>query len=55
MPDPVLTDVMDLTMETESSFGMIRHLAPAITMSETPSHWDRPPVPLTTNAPAWPT
>ena len=55
MPDPSLTDVMDLTMETESPFGTIRHLAPAITMSETPSRWIRPPVPLTTNAPAWPT
>ena len=39
MRDPVLTDVMDLTMETKSPFGSIRHLAPAITMSETPSRW----------------
>ena len=54
MPDSSLTDVIDLTMETESPFGTIRHLAPAITMSETPSRWIRPPVPLTTNAPAWP-
>ena len=50
----VSQDVIDLTMETESPFGTIRHLAPAITMSETPSRWIRPPVPLTTNAPAWP-
>ena len=55
MPDPGLQDVMDLTMETESSFGIIRHLAPAITLSETPSFWATPPVPLASHLPVWPT
>lgn len=54
LPDPTLEDVLDLTMETESSFGRIRHLAPAVTLSETPSFWARPPVPLATHLPAWP-
>ncbi|MDA0662489.1 MAG: CoA transferase [Proteobacteria bacterium] len=54
LPDPSLDDVMDLTMETQSAFGTIRHLAPAVTLSETPSFWARPPVPLTTHQPVWP-
>jgi len=55
LPDPGLEDVIDLTMETSSTFGKIRHLAPAITLSETPSHWIRPPVPLSSHKPVWPT
>jgi crotonobetainyl-CoA:carnitine CoA-transferase CaiB-like acyl-CoA transferase len=55
MTDPELRDVMDLTMETESTFGTIRHLAPAITLSETPSFWATPPVPLASHPPVWPT
>jgi hypothetical protein len=47
--------VMDLTMETKSSFGTIRHLAPAITLSETPPFWATPPVPLASHPPVWPT
>ena len=54
LPDPSLEDVMDLTMETKSAFGTIRHLAPAVTLSETPPFWARPPVPLTTHQPVWP-
>lgn len=53
LPDPSLQDVMDLTMETESEFGKIRHLAPAITLSETPSFWATPPVPLASHPPTW--
>jgi crotonobetainyl-CoA:carnitine CoA-transferase CaiB-like acyl-CoA transferase len=55
MTDPELRDVMDLTMETESTFGTIRHLVPAITLSETPSFWATPPVPLASHPPVWPT
>ena len=54
LPDPGLSDVMDLTMETESPFGTIRHLAPAVTLSETPPFWASPPVPLASDAPVWP-
>ena len=53
LPDPGLQDVLDLTMETESPFGRITHLAPAVTLSETPSYWASPPVPLATHPPAW--
>jgi len=52
--DPGLDEVMDLTMETSSQFGMVRHLAPAVTLSETPSYWSRPPVPLSSHEPVWP-
>ena len=55
LPDPGLSDVMDLTMETVSPFGTIRHLAPAVTLSETPPYWASPPVPLASHAPVWPT
>ncbi|PPR56009.1 MAG: hypothetical protein CFH10_02389, partial [Alphaproteobacteria bacterium MarineAlpha4_Bin2] len=55
LPDPGLEDVIDLTMETPSTFGNVRHLAPAITLSETPSHWIRPPAPLSSHEPVWPT
>ena len=54
LPDPAIDDVMDLTIETESLFGTIRHLAPAVTLSETPPRWVRPPVPLGTHEPVWP-
>lgn len=54
LPDPTIEDVMDLTMETESPFGRILHLAPAVTLSETPPHWARPPVPLGSHKPVWP-
>ena len=53
LPDPVIDDVMDLTMETESSFGMLRHLKPAVMLSETPPYWASPPVPLASHEPAW--
>ncbi len=54
LPDPTLEDVMELTMETKCGFGTIRHLAPAVTLSETPPFWSRPPVPLNTHQPVWP-
>jgi crotonobetainyl-CoA:carnitine CoA-transferase CaiB-like acyl-CoA transferase len=54
LPDPELSDVLDLAMETESKFGTIQHLAPAVTLSETPPYWASPPVPLASHAPAWP-
>jgi len=54
LPDPELSDVMDLTMQTETKFGSIVHLAPAVTLSETPAYWASPPVPLASHAPVWP-
>ncbi len=52
--DPSLEDVMDLTMESDSPFGRIRHLAPIVGLSETPPYWARPAVPLGTHEAVWP-
>ena len=38
-----LDAVADLLTETPSPFGLIRHLRPALQMSETPPHWSLPP------------
>jgi crotonobetainyl-CoA:carnitine CoA-transferase CaiB-like acyl-CoA transferase len=47
-------EVAALSQETRSPMGLIRHLAPAARMSETPPRWARPPVPLGHDAPEWP-
>ncbi|MCG8543647.1 MAG: CoA transferase [Alphaproteobacteria bacterium] len=52
--DPTLDDVRDLTMETETPYGRMRHVVPPIGLSETPMRWDRPSVPLGTHDPVWP-
>ena len=54
LADPKTEDIRDLTMETDSPFGSLTHLAPPIGLSETPMAWARPPVPLGTHKPAWP-
>ena len=54
LPDPGPDDVADLSMTTETAWGRLEHLGPGVTLSETPPGWDRPPVPLGTDAPAWP-
>jgi crotonobetainyl-CoA:carnitine CoA-transferase CaiB-like acyl-CoA transferase len=54
LPDPTLDDVRDLMMETDSPFGHLLHMKPPIGLSETPMAWSRPPVPLGTHAPVWP-
>jgi crotonobetainyl-CoA:carnitine CoA-transferase CaiB-like acyl-CoA transferase len=41
-------------MESDTPFGRVRHLAPAIELSETPPFWARPTVPLGTHEPVWP-
>ncbi len=46
--------VDDLMMETDSPFGHIRHLKPALAMSRTPPHWTRPPSPLASHPAEWP-
>ena len=55
LPDPKLDDVRDLTMETDSPFGRLTHIKPPVGLSETPMRWARPPVPLGTHPPVWPT
>jgi crotonobetainyl-CoA:carnitine CoA-transferase CaiB-like acyl-CoA transferase len=43
----------ELTMTSDTPFGRLRHLAPAVQLSETPAHWDRPAVPLDHDEPRW--
>jgi crotonobetainyl-CoA:carnitine CoA-transferase CaiB-like acyl-CoA transferase len=42
------------SMVTETPSGPLRHLRPAVQLSETPAHWARPSVPLGYHRPAWP-
>ncbi|HEU4644021.1 MAG TPA: CoA transferase [Burkholderiales bacterium] len=42
------------TMETQSPAGVITHLKPVVQMSETPTFWTRPPVPLGYHRAEWP-
>ena len=48
-------DVKDLLIETKSPVGLVRHLKPILQLSETAPYWERPPVPLGTHKPEWPT
>ncbi len=55
VPDDLPRDELRrLYMETESPAGKLAHLKPAVTMSETPTRWERPAVPLGHHPPAWP-
>jgi crotonobetainyl-CoA:carnitine CoA-transferase CaiB-like acyl-CoA transferase len=42
------------SMTTETPSGQLRHLRPAVQLSETPPHWSRPSVPLGYHPPVWP-
>ncbi len=53
-PDPKLDDVRDCLEETPSGFGRLTAVRDAAAMSETPTGWLRPSVPLGTHPPAWP-
>jgi crotonobetainyl-CoA:carnitine CoA-transferase CaiB-like acyl-CoA transferase len=54
-PDLRLEDIQDLLIESETPFGRLRHVAPAVQLSETPPYWARPTVPLGFHDPVWPT
>jgi len=43
-----------LMAEMDAPDGRIRFLRPVVRLSETPSHWTRPPVPLGYHAASWP-
>ena len=53
-PDLKLEDIGDLLQTSATSWGEIRHVAPAARLSETPAHWVRPSAPLGTDPPVWP-
>jgi len=42
------------SIETETPVGWLRHLAPAVRLSETPPFWARPSVPLGYHEAVWP-
>ena len=46
-------DPAELCVETDTPFGRLRHLKPALELSETPPFWARPTVPLGSHQPAW--
>ncbi len=48
-------DPSELTIDTDTAWGRLTHLGPTVELSETPAYWARPPVPLGTHPPAWPT
>jgi crotonobetainyl-CoA:carnitine CoA-transferase CaiB-like acyl-CoA transferase len=41
-------------MTSNTPVGRLQHLAPVLSMSETPPRWDRPTVPLGYHQPVWP-
>jgi crotonobetainyl-CoA:carnitine CoA-transferase CaiB-like acyl-CoA transferase len=49
-----LTELMAWSTTSETPAGRLRHLKPAVQMSETPAHWARPSVPLGYHRPEWP-
>jgi len=46
-------EIGPLTVETDTPFGRMTHLAPIVRLSETPAWWTLPAVPLGTHAAAW--
>lgn len=46
-------EIAALSMTSESPWGRLTHLAPAVQLSETPARWDRPSVPLAYHQPFW--
>jgi crotonobetainyl-CoA:carnitine CoA-transferase CaiB-like acyl-CoA transferase len=53
-PNPRSTDVSDYLEDSSSGFGQITAVRHAAIMSETPTRWARPSVPLGTHPAAWP-
>ncbi|MBV8427188.1 MAG: CoA transferase [Hyphomicrobiales bacterium] len=51
--DPREDDVTDCLEETPSRFGRLRAVRHAAILAETPARWERPSVPLGSDAPAW--
>jgi CoA-transferase family III len=52
--DPKFSDIADLIEETDTMFGRLSYVRHAAVLSETPAHWERPPVALGSHAPVWP-
>lgn len=52
-PDQRFEDISEWLEISPSGFGNLTVVRHAASMSETPAHWDRPSVPLGTDAPEW--
>jgi crotonobetainyl-CoA:carnitine CoA-transferase CaiB-like acyl-CoA transferase len=53
-PNPKFADVRDCLEESDSGFGRLTAVRHSAAMSETPTHWTRPTMPLGSHPPAWP-
>jgi crotonobetainyl-CoA:carnitine CoA-transferase CaiB-like acyl-CoA transferase len=53
-PNPKFDDVRDCLEESDSGFGRLTAVRHSAVLSETPTRWARPSVPLGSNAPVWP-
>ncbi len=53
LPSPTTASIQDLITQTDTQWGRLSHMAPAVNLPETPSGWDRPPVPLGSDDPVW--
>jgi crotonobetainyl-CoA:carnitine CoA-transferase CaiB-like acyl-CoA transferase len=51
--DPDLAAVQDLLGDYQSGFGRLRTVRHAAQLARTPAYWERPAVPLGTDAPGW--
>jgi hypothetical protein len=52
-PDLRGQEIRDLRIESDLPFGRLRHVAPAVQLSETSAHWARPTVPYGFHRPEW--
>ena len=54
LAEPDNGDIADLLAVTQTPFGLVEHVTPAVAdMSETPMRWTTPPVALGTHDPRW--
>lgn len=54
MEQELTSDEIDrLSVETDTLYGRIKHLAPVVRLSETPARWALPTAPLGTHEPVW--
>ena len=53
-PDPGFDDVRELMEDSKSGFGRLTAVRNAAVMSETPTRWVRPSMPLGSHAAEWP-
>ncbi len=51
--DANASEINDLCETVVTPYGPMTRLAPVVRLSETPAHWDLPPVPLGTHPPVW--